>query len=486
MKITLTRIDGGLRVSPAPPYIVKYLRYSHRSISLVGWKRETTFEERLLHKTDGKGGIFTLQGFFEHICVLIQKNNDIFVVEDLRQPMPTLDLDAVKALKPRENQIDAIADGLIKGKTNSGIYLAAGGFGKTYMQAFTYACWSGLNTILAIPLKQVFNQTYAKFVELFPNKHIGRVGDGYNDISKDITITTFKSLKKCALEKCELFLVDELQSAVGEQVQEVITSMRPRRIFGYTATDDGLFNNADKLIKGLFGERLIEVPYEQAQETGAVVPGVVYFIKVPDVIITANSIEGLISQGIKNCKVRNQMIAKVCTTVPKNWATLIFVDHIQDHLVNLYSFMPAGTKYLHRESSKKRIGNFALSSAQQNQIINEFSNNNFQFLIGTDAFRAGVDIPHLRVVIQASGGSSKVEVLQEALRGSRTLSEERQKELNVDKKTHFVLIDFLDNHHQKLQSMAKSRMALYKEQGWKIKVVDKIEDIDWYDYQQSL
>jgi superfamily II DNA or RNA helicase len=354
---------------------------------------------------------------------------------------------------------------------------------KTYCQAFTYGAWHKLNSILAIPLKQVFNQTYKKFVELFPDKHIGRVGDGYTDVSKDITITTFKSLKKCSLEKCELLMVDELQSSTGEQFQEIIASMRPKRIFGYTATDEGMFNNSDKLITGLFGERLIYIPYDEAREAGAVVPGVVYFLKVPNVLITSKTFEGVMSQGIKNCKERNQLIAKVCTLIPKNWATLIFVEHIQDHLTKLHEYMPLGTKFIHRNSSKTQIGNFALTAKQQDTIVNEFSNNNFQFLIATDAFRAGVDIPHLRVVIQASSGSSKVEILQEALRGSRTLPEDRRIQLDVDKKTHFVLIDFLDEHDPKLYNMAINRRKIYEEQGWKIHVVDSPKDIDWKAYK---
>lgn len=486
MNITLTRVDGGLHVFPAPPYIIKYLRYSHRSIELVRWKKQSVFEERLLHQTDGKGGVYTLQGFFTQLCYLIGKNKDTYSIVDKRSPMPEINWQAVKDVGPRSYQVDTVVEGLLAGMKSSGIWHATGGYGKTWCQAFTYAGWDKLNTILAIPLAQVFRQTYDKFVEIFPHKHIGRIGDGYNDISKDITISTFRSLKKCAVEKCELLLVDELQGAAGEQIQDVITSMKPKRIFGYTATDEGMFSGTDKLIKGIFGERLIFIPYDEAQEVGAVVPALVYFIRVPDIIMTASTIEAAISQGVKNCKPRNQLIAKVCASVPKNWATLVFVDHIQDHLVKLHEYMPVGTKYIHRETSKRKIGNFALTAKQQDQIIDEFTNNKFQYLIATDAFRAGVDIPHLRVVVQASSGSSKIEVIQEALRGSRTLGPTRQAELGVEDKTHFVLIDFLDEHDPRLHNMARARQKMYEEQKWEVRIVDKVEDIDWYNYENKL
>lgn len=332
-------------------------------------------------------------------------------------------------------------------------------------------------------MKQVYNQTYAKFVELFPDKHVGRVGDGHLDISEDITITTFKSLPKCATEKCQLLLIDELQATTGDVIQGVLTTTAPIRIFGYTATDEGLFNNADKLITGMFGERLIYIPYKEAQEKKAVVPGLVYFVDTPDTIISSTTIEGKIVQGIKKNKARNQLIGKITTLIPNQWQAIIFVDTIQDHLVELYKCMPCCCKYIHRETSKKKIGTYALSAKQQNETIKEFIENKTQFLIATDAFRAGVDVPNCRVVIQASGGSSEIEILQEAYRGSRTLPEKLRNELGVDDKTHFVLIDFMDVQDEQLERMSYTRMEYYRKQGWKIKRVKNVEEIDWFDYK---
>lgn len=485
MNIKLTRLNGGLHLDIAPPYITNYLQYHHRVMTTKNWKRETVFEKRLLHTADGNGGVFTLQGFYVSLCDLIHKNHDTFTVVDTRTKLPEINWDEIKRIGPRDYQIDAVVDFLLRGSEDSGIINATGGYGKTYCQALTYAAWHELNTILAIPLNQVFRQTYKKFVELFPDKHIGRVGDGFFDISEDLTITTFRSLDKCAIEKCELLLIDELQSATGDLIQSVLSKFAPRRIFGYTATDDGLFNNADKLIKGIFGERLIYIPYDEALEVGAVVPGTVYFVRVNAPEQFSRTFESALTEGIKKCRRRNELIAEACAAVPAGWATLVFVDHVHDHLINLYKLMPPGTKYIHRNSNKKEIGAYALSKKQQDAVIEEFSSNQFQYLIATDAFRAGVDIPHLRVVIQGSGGASKVEVLQEALRGSRILTEERREELGLPEKTHFVVIDFLDNHDERLTALSNKRRAYYKEQGWVIRDVNSIEEIDWNYYETS-
>lgn len=483
-----------MRVNPAPPYITEYLQYSHRSFDTKFYKKVNKFETRLLHASDGAGGVTTLPGFFEAICKLAHKHNDKVVVIDQRTPLPDIDLVAVKNIDwaainssgLRDYQVDPVLEFLYKAKENSGIVNATGGYGKTIVQAVTYAAFNNLNTILAIPVKEVVTQTHAKFCKLFPDKHIGKVGDGSRDVSTDITISTFKSLGNCAIEKCQMLLVDEIQSTTADGISELLSGMNPIRTFGYTATDEGMFNRAEKVIKGLFGERLIYIPYREAEEVGAVVPGLVYFVEMPEnVMVHAGTIEGKISQGIKNCEVRNKLIAEVCRHVPEQWQTIVFVDHIMDHLAKLYKEMPAGTKFLHRNSNKKEVGDFALKASDQKKIVEQFKENDFQFLLATDAFRAGVDVPNCRVVVQAAGGNSEIEIIQEALRGSRILTEYDRNRFDVGEKTHFVLIDILDTHDPTLENMAYKRMEIYRKQGWKIKVVKEPKEIDWYNYHRE-
>jgi superfamily II DNA or RNA helicase len=482
MKIKIVRFDGGLKINPCPVYVSKFLKYHHREMKSIGYQRQCVFVEKLLYAADQDGSIYTLPGFYHSLVALMGKNLDAVETEDLRTPMPAPDWESVKKIKLRDYQKEPTLDLIFKGMEDSGVINATGGFGKTHIQAITYAAWNNLNTILAIPLKQVVLQTYKKFQDFFPNKHIGMVGDGKHDISNDITITTFRSLTSCALEKCQLLLVDEMQSAGQETFQNALKQMKPYRVFGFSATTEGIFNNTDKLLKGLFGEDLIYFPYEDAEEAGAVVPGVVYMVKMPEdlFIENYNNFESKLKHGIKKCDKRNQVIGRVCSLIPKEWQTIVFIDHVKDHLIPMYKYMPKDTKYLHRETSKKSVGAFALTPKQQNKTIEEFSNNEFQTLIASDAFRAGVDIPNCRVVVQASGGSSKVEVLQEAYRGSRILTQEQREKFGLSEKTHFVLVDFMDNHDPTLEAMAKKRMKYYQEQGWVINIVEHPEDITWH------
>lgn len=481
MEITVTQVDGALGINPAPEYLTNYLQYSHRSFGLEGWRRVNKYEKKQLYSLEPGEGLVTFAGFFYKVCDLIKRNDDQLKVIDLRTPVGEPDIDNVTQINwkgidstgLRDYQIDPVVEFLYKAKDINGVACAAGGYGKTILMAVTYAAFGHLgHTIVATPLKTVFDQTYLKFAAMFPDKHVGRVGDGYFDISNDVTVTTFKSLQRCPLEKCKLLLVDEIQGTTGDSILETLGTMTPVRMFGYTATDKNLFNGADKVIKGLFGERLIYVPYEDAQDNGAVVPCVVYMIRVPyEASFSAGTIDGKILKGIKRNEVRNNLIGEVCRAVPKDWQTLVFVDHIADHLIPLYKYMPAGTSFVHRGSDKS-LGAFALSAKKQDVNLQKFRDGECQYLLATDCLRAGADIPAIRVVIQASGGTSEVEILQEAYRGSRIAPD----------KSHFVLVDFLDQHDTTLENMSLKRMDIYRKQGWVIKQVDSADEIDWNNF----
>lgn len=494
MELVLTRVDGALSVNPAPPYLIEYLQYYHRGFKVERYKRVNDFQLKLLHQVDADGTLITFAGFFDQICSLCQKNGDVVRVVDQRAALPLVNWQAIRDINwqaigstgLRDYQFDPIAEFLSKAQVTSGIVNATGGFGKTVVQAVTYAAFNSLNTILAIPLKEVFSQTYDKFRVLFPNKHIGRVGGGFHDISPDITITTFKSLKSCSIEKCKLLLIDELQSTAGEEVTTTLCSMHPTRIFGYTATDEGMFNKAEKLIKGLFGERLIHIPYQETEEAGGVVPMSVWFVRTsPEWMVDAATMEGKLRKGINQCKPRNELIGRICASIPKGRQTLLFVDKVIDHLIPLHKELPLGTRYIHRDASKASAGSYALTPKQQRETIKAYQDNEFQFMMATDAFRAGVDIPNCRITIQASGGCSEVELLQEAYRTSRILPSKLQEALGVPPKTHGVLVDIMDVHDPALQSMSLKRKDIYERQGWTVREVDSPEKINWDLFQPS-
>ena len=477
LEITLVRQPNSLYISKLTPYLEKYLQYSHRSFKKVGFKTKNSFDKVMLHSLDGEGGAVTLQGFFHTVKELIDKNKDTYVVEDQRPIMPDVDWQAVKDLDLRDYHKPNIAKLLTCGE--SGVIHCSTGLGKTFIAMTICAAYPQLNTIVATPSKNVFNQTIKKFREQFPDKKIGCMGDGHRDIG-DITITTYKSMKNCDLDRCQLLIMDEIQESTTPTAQECLVRMHPMRIYGLTATDEKLFSGADKVIKGVFGERIVDVPYTESVEIGAIVPCEVFMVRTgKSERWFGKEHRSRIIKGIKMYDKRNDLVASVCNVVPEGWQTIVFVETIKDHLKELYERMPKGTKFVHRNSDKKDINGLALSTKQQDEICAEFSRNEFQYLLATEALEAGTDFPNLRVVVIANGGSSYIGLTQKAGRGARILPESLRLELFVEPKTKFILIDFYDEHDEFLEAQSEKRLEIYKSHNWKINVVDTPEQIVW-------
>jgi len=129
MEIKITRIDGAIKINPAPPYITDYLRYSHRSMVTEKWQRVNKYETRQLHTPDGAGGVITFAGFFPKIIKLVHKNVDTALIEDKRNKMPEIDWERVKKIGLRDYQISPTVDFLNQGMNEGGVVRCTGGFG---------------------------------------------------------------------------------------------------------------------------------------------------------------------------------------------------------------------------------------------------------------------------------------------------------------------------------------------------------------------
>lgn len=130
MKIKIVRFDGGLKITPCPVYVSKFLKYHHREMKSIGYQRQCVFVEKLLYATDQDGSIYTLPGFYHSLVALMGKNLDTVETEDFRTSMPDPDWGSVKKIKLRDYQKEPTLDLIFKGMEDSGVINATGGFGE--------------------------------------------------------------------------------------------------------------------------------------------------------------------------------------------------------------------------------------------------------------------------------------------------------------------------------------------------------------------
>ena len=130
MKIIITRFDGGLKIQPCPVYLNKFLRYHHREMQSINYKRECVFVEKLLYTNDPDGSIYTLPGFYHDVVKLAGKNLDVIETVDLRSAMPEPDWSKIRTIKLRDYQKEPTLDLVFKGMQDSGVINATGGFGE--------------------------------------------------------------------------------------------------------------------------------------------------------------------------------------------------------------------------------------------------------------------------------------------------------------------------------------------------------------------
>jgi superfamily II DNA or RNA helicase len=107
-----------------------------------------------------------------------------------------------------------------------------------------------------------------------------------------------------------------------------------------------------------------------------------------------------------------------------------------------------------------------LSRGERQRMYSEFKSGAVTTLIASGIYDDSIDIPDIEVLINASGGKSKIATKQKLGRGLRNPGE---KEL--------VMVDFYDRHHKILRRHSNRRMREYEKEGFEVIQVTKVSDI---------
>jgi len=98
---------------------------------------------------------------------------------------------------------------------------------------------------------------------------------------------------------------------------------------------------------------------------------------------------------------------------------------------------------------------------QRAAALARLEDSRIDFIISTKVFAEGVNVPELRTVINAAGGKSVIETLQQVGRGSR----------RTDGKNRFIVYDIGDKGNRWLHAHAKERIRAMRREGFNCVVV---------------
>jgi superfamily II DNA or RNA helicase len=155
------------------------------------------------------------------------------------------------------------------------------------------------------------------------------------------------------------------------------------------------------------------------------------------------------------------IINTVKLLISKKLQTLIIVDRKETHGKHLVElFEEAGLPFLLWTGDTK----------DRSTVLEKFQMKQVPVLIATSVIDEGVNVHSIDAIILASGLKSTTKLLQRAGRGLRTGSS-----------NDFLLIfDFLHIGEDTLESHAKSRIALWKDEGFQLFYVDTITDLQYH------
>lgn len=345
-------------------------------------------------------------------------------------------------------------------------WLAAGGrgvidlpprSGKTHI-AIEATRRVGLPTLIIVPRKVLVTQTVARFEEWFPKGSVVGVTGGRPSVRKQRELNralvwiatpqtaagrkddTGERTGMQGIETRQLLIIDEFHHAAAATYRSISRAARSAYYrLGLTGTHfraDG----RDMLMHSVLSRAVYSRSITEMVNLGRLVPARVAMVQVPG-YAHAGSGERMYTVAVTHCAERNAIVVQaVRQLVAAGKRVLVLVKEVA-HARTLADLLPEATQVDGSDSKQVRP---ALDALEARQV---------PVVIGTSVIGEGVDVPAADALVYAAGGKSKVKVVQDFFR-VLTASEG---------KACGLVVDFADNHNDRLVQSAARRLGLYRQ-----------------------
>lgn len=421
-----------------------------------------------LEKVNGAVVGYAPEGLLSRITGWLSRNGIYHSVKDNRDPLPMPDFSRVdfKDLESRKGQEQALEKVAV---SRCGVVSAATGYGKTFLIAQICKMYPDLRIVIATARKTVVMSIYERLMEDDWLKCQTGVVCSSKDTGSDfrVTVSTAASLHRTSYEATDLLLVDECHNFAAQSYSEKIALFAGCRRFGFSASPSGRSDKADILGEAMFGPSIFDFSYEDAVDSGSVVPIEVhlYAVKKGDSSEYTNQ-ASVNRHGIWRNTCRNHMIARIARQYPDD-QVLIMCETLE-HVMHIKRYLPEAkvayaTCSRERYESEYQAKGFTddpyVDKAEVERLRKGLESGEVKLIISTMIFREGVNFRNLRVLIRADGMSCEIPSTQIPGRLSRT----------QEGKEKGILVDFNDLFDRRLRSRSRKRLAVYRKKGWVIK-----------------
>ena len=332
----LIRVNTLVHVDKWATWLNKLLKT--KLVRYVDGERQT-YTEPLYIRPEGDPGGYFVAGFLDDVIRMARSKGIEPRYCDLRvipEHAYATDLNALN-VQLRYKQDECLQQIMAHDK---GIIKCGTGFGKSFCIKCLTIIYPKAKFVICTEAAAVVQSLYEALVEVHGKSQVGMIKGGTSDEEalKRIQVSTTKSLLRSQVRQCDFLLFDEVHNVGKNQITDVLlNNVEHARMFGFTAS---LWrgDHAEDLIKGLFGEVITEVTYQEAVEHNMVVPIKALMIpcktkekQVTDSMMLDRKFNYICNYG------RNKLIAEVAGEIPEDEQVLIMVDTFE-HAVRLHQF----------------------------------------------------------------------------------------------------------------------------------------------------
>lgn len=431
------------------------------------------------HPHTGQSLFCTHSGFGPYIVETLQAkgisvDEQDFMPSGLEKP----NLPALAGVQWRGSQLDVVCKMMAH---RCGVVDCPTGWGKSFTLSKLVSVYPTSTIIITVPAVDPAKDLYRAMREW--DGTIGFVGAGKHDPQR-ITVAVAHSLKHCRRD-ANLLIGDEVHALVSPAFREDLLRFNRAKFLGLSATTEGRHDNGDAYIEALFGPVIAKVPYQEAVDSGNVVPLDVMVFPVTE----GTDVSRYTKQDVKDRTAiwahlyRNKLVARSVEyaerTVaerrackPEDVQILVMVDKTE-HAYRLQQLLPDFTvvtgmvqpevEEKFRHSGVMQDWQVICTAKDRDRYKHEFAAGKIKRAISTFVWSKGVNFLDLDVLIRADGLGSQIQSGQVPGRLSR-LGSTGQKERGV-------LIDFYDLFSPDMRRRSEERFRSYKNNGWNVQKI---------------